>query len=190
MFVDNIVRLKDHTLSQSEEKILAKTFGDMAQAPGSVFEIFVDGEMPFPEVTLSTREKVKLSNSAYTYYRSLPNRQDRDLVFKEFWGAYSKFNLTLGTTLYSHIKTHICSKDLRKYDSCLESALSGSNIPTSVYKQLISDVHDNLPTLHRYLKLRQKMMGVDKLRYEDLYASIIPHVDLHYTADDAMHLTP
>jgi oligoendopeptidase F len=189
MFVDNIVRLKDHTLSQPEEKILAKTFGDMADVPGSVFGIFVDGEMPFPEVTLSTGEKVKLSNSAYTYYRALPNRQDRDLIFKEFWGAYSKFNLTLGTTLYSQIKTHICSKDLRKYDSCLEAALSGGNIPTSVYKQLISDVHDNLPTLHRYLKLRQKMMGVDKLRYEDLYAPIIPHVDLHYTADEAMNLT-
>lgn len=185
MFVDNIVRLKEHTLSQAEERIMAKTFGDMGGSAESIYSIFVDGEMPFPEITLSTGEKVKLSNSAYTQYRTSPIREDRDLVFKEFWGAYSKFNLTFGTSLYSHLKMHVCSKDLRKYSSCLESSLAGNNIPTDVYKQLISDVHDNLDTLHRYLKLRQKMMGVDKLRYEDLYASIIPDVDLKYSVDEA-----
>lgn len=185
MFVDNIVRLKEHTLSQAEERIMAKTFGDMGGSAESIYSIFVDGEMPFPEITLSTGEKVKLSNAAYTQYRASSVREDRDLVFKEFWGAYSKFNLTFGTSLYSHLKMHVCSKDLRKYNSCLEASLAGNNIPTDVYKQLISDVHDNLDTLHRYLKLRQKMMGVDKLRYEDLYASIIPEVDLKYSADEA-----
>ncbi|NMC00321.1 MAG: oligoendopeptidase F [Thermoanaerobaculaceae bacterium] len=188
MFVDNIIRLKAHTLSQVEERIMAKTFGDMGGAAESIYSIFVDGEMPFPEITLSTGEKVQLSNAAYTQYRTSPVREDRDLVFKEFWGAYSKFNLTFGTSLYSHLKMHVCSKDLRKYDSCLEASLSSNNIPTAVYKQLISDVHDNLGTLHRYLKLRQKMMGVEKLRYEDLYASIIPDVDLKYSADDAIKI--
>ncbi|MFB3851330.1 MAG: oligoendopeptidase F [Acidobacteriota bacterium] len=188
MFVDNIIRLKAHTLSQVEERIMAKTFGDMGGAAESIYSIFVDGEMPFPEITLSTGEKVQLSNAAYTQYRTSPVREDRDLVFKEFWGAYSKFNLTFGTSLYSHLKMHVCSKDLRKYDSCLEASLSSNNIPTAVYKQLISDVHDNLGTLHRYLKLRQKMMGVEKLRYEDLYASIIPDVDLKYNADDAIKI--
>lgn len=189
MFVENIMRMKDHTLSPSEERILAKTFGDMGGSAESIYSIFVDGEMPFPEITLSNGEKVKLSNAAYTRYRTSPDRKDRDLVFKEFWGTYAKFNLTFGTSLYSHLKMHVCNKDLRKYNSCLEAALYGNNIPTAVYKQLIKDVHENLPTLHRYLKLRQKMMGVDKLRYEDLYASIIPEVDLNYSADEAMKIT-
>jgi oligoendopeptidase F len=188
MFVDNIIRLKEHTLTPVEERILAKTFGDMGGTAESIYSIFADGEMPFPEITLSTGEKVQLSNSAYTQYRTSPVREDRDLVFKEFWGAYAKFNLTFGTSLYSHLKMHVCSKDLRKYDSCLEASLASNNIPTAVYKQLISDVHNNLGTLHRYLKLRQKMMGVEKLRYEDLYASIIPNVDLKYSADDAMKM--
>lgn len=188
MFVDNIIRLKNHTLSPLEERIMAKTFGDMGGSAESIYSIFVDGEMPFPEITLSNGEKVQLSNAAYTQYRTSPVRQDRDLVFKEFWGTYSKFNRTFGTSLYSHLKMHVCSKDLRKYDSCLEAALSEDNIPTTVYKQLISDVHDNLGTLHRYLKLRQKMMGVDRLRYEDLYASIVPDVDLEYTADEAQQI--
>lgn len=189
MFLDDIMRMKDHTLSQSEERILAKTFGDMGGSAETIYSVMVNAELPFPEITLSTGKKVKLSNAAYTQYRTSSNRAERDLVFKEFWGTYKKFNLTYGTSLYNHIKTHICSKDLRKYNSCLEAALDGSNVPTAVYKQLISDVHSNISTLHRYLKLRQKMMGVDKLRYEDLYASIIPDVDLKYTADDAMKLT-
>lgn len=188
MFVDNIIRLQKHTLTPAEERIMAKTFGDMGSSAESIYSIFVDGEMPFPEVTLSNGEKVKLSNAAYTKYRASSVREDRDLVFKEFWGTYSKFNMTFGTSLYSHIKMHVCNKDLRKYDSSLEAALSRDNIPTTVYKQLISDVHDNLGTLHRYLKLRQKMMGVDKLRYEDLYAPIIPDVDLKYSAEEAIKI--
>jgi oligoendopeptidase F len=189
MMVDNIMRMKDHTLSQPEERIIAKTFGDMGGSAESIYSIMRDAEMPFPEITLSSGEKVTLSDSMYTQYRASSNRADRDLVFKEFFGAYKKFNLTFGTSLYSHLKMHVCAKDLSKYDSCLEEALYPNNIPTSVYKQLIADVHANLPTLHRYLKLRQKMMGVDKLRYEDLYAPIIPEVDLKYSVDDAMRLT-
>ncbi len=189
MLVDNIMRMKEHTLSLAEERLLAKTFGDMGGSPEAMYSILVDAEMPFPEITLSTGEKVLLSNAAYTKYRSSANRADRDLVFKEFWGAYKKFNLTFGTSLYNHLKMHTCSKELRNYDSCLGAALYGNNIPPAVYKQLIADVHSNLSTLHRYLNLRKKMMGVDKLRYEDLYASIIKEVDLNYTADQAMDLT-
>ncbi len=81
------------------------------------------------------------------------------------------------------------NKDARHYDSCLQAALDRNNVPTAVYTQLISDVHANLPTLHRYLKLRQRMMGVDQLRYEDLYASIVKEVDLHFTPEQAMDLT-
>jgi oligoendopeptidase F len=79
-------------------------------------------------------------------------------------------------------------KDVHKFGSCLEAALFGSNIPTAVYSQLIADVHANLPTLHRYLKLRQRMMALDTLRYEDLYAPIVQKVDLRYTTQQAQDL--
>lgn len=189
MLYDNIMRSKKHTLTREEERILAKTFGDMGGSAESIYSIMTDAEMPFPEVTLSGGEKVRLSNAAYTQYRSSQNRADRDIVFKEFWGAYKKFNLTYGTSLYNHLKMHTCRKDLRNYGSCLDAALFSDNIPVDVYKQLIADVNSNLGALHRYLNLRKKMMGVEKLRYEDLYASIIPAVDLNYTADEAMKLT-
>ncbi len=76
------------------------------------------------------------------------------------------------------MQAHVTYKDVRKFDTSLDAALFDYNIPRSVYTQLLDDVHANLPTLHRYLKLRQKIMGLPQLGYEDLYAPIVQKVDL------------
>ena len=112
--------------------------------------------MPYPEIEINGR-KVRLDASAYTKYRADANRETRDMVFKSFWTKYKEFERTLGTTLSANVKTHVFNKDVHKYNSSLEAALFESNIPVKVYTQLIDDVHANLPTLHRYLKLRQRM---------------------------------
>ncbi len=187
-FLGNILRMKAHTLSPAEERIAALAQSKMGGAPGSIYNVFTNAEMPYPEVTLSTGEKIRMDAQAYTKYRALGDRADRDLVFKEFWDKYGEFKRTLGTTLYNAVKAHTFTKEARHYDSCLQAALDRDNIPTTVYTQLIADVNANLPTLHRYLKLRQRMMGVDQLRYEDLYADIVKGVDRDYTADEAMKL--
>ena len=186
-YLDDILRMKAHTLSPEEERIVAQT-GSLSGAPGSIYGVFTSADMPYPEVTLSTGEKVRLDNAGYAKYRASGNRADRDKVFKAFWETYAAYRRTLGATLYSHVRGHVFSKDVRKYDSCLQRALDADNIPTQVYRQLIKDVHDNLPTLHRYLKLRQRMMGVDQLRYEDLYAPLVKEVDLTFTPDEARGL--
>ncbi len=187
-FLDNILRMQAHTLSPAEERIVALAQSKMGGAAGSIYGIFTNADMPYPEVTLSNGDKVRLDAQAYTKYRALDNRADRDLVFKEFWGKYGEFRRTLGTTLYDAVKAHTFAKDVRGYDSCLQAALDRDNIPTAVYTQLIAGVNANLPTLHRYLKLRQRMMGVDQLRYEDLYANIVKGVDKEYSPDEAMKL--
>jgi oligoendopeptidase F len=87
------------------------------------------------------------------------------------------------------MKNHIFTRNVRKFDTCLEAALYNDNIPTTVYRQLIADVHANLPTLHRYLKLRARMMGLTDLGYEDLYAPIVNEVNLTYTPEQAIDLT-
>src|SRR3989440_3104787 len=96
-----------------------------------------------------------------------------------------QFQRTFGSTLDAHVKTHVFNKEVHKFGSALDAGLFDADVPSAVYKQLIDDVHKNLPTLHRYLKLRRRMMGLDQLRYEDLYASIIKKVDLHYTPEEA-----
>jgi oligoendopeptidase F len=186
-WLDNILRYAPHTLSAAEERISAEA-AIMAGGPSNAYSTFTNADFPYPEVILKSGEKVRLDAQAYTLYRTLPDREDRDKVFNAFWSRYKEFERTLGTTLDAVVKTHIFDKNVHKFSSCLEAAIYDSNIPPAVYTQLIKDVHANLPTLHRYLRLRQKMLGVDQLRYEDLYTSIVKKVDLRYTPESAMEL--
>jgi oligoendopeptidase F len=188
MFLDDILRAAPHTLTPPEEKVLARA-GLLAQAGGAVHSVFTNADLPYPEVTLSTGEKIRLDASAYGKYRASPVKADRDAVFAAFWGRYGEFTRTLATTLNAHVESHAFNKDVRKFGSSLEAALFEYNIPVSVYQRLIDDVHANLPTLHRYLRLRQKIMGLPALGYEDLYAPIVERVQLEYTPEQAMALT-
>ncbi|HEX7879385.1 MAG TPA: M3 family oligoendopeptidase, partial [Candidatus Eisenbacteria bacterium] len=188
VLLDNILRYEAHTLSSAEEKIAAMA-GDMAGAGNDAYSILTDADMPYPTITLSTGEEVRLDASAYSRWRQAPNREDRVKVFQAFWKAHDNFKRTLGTTLYAGVKAHIFNKDVHKYGSCLEAALFGDNIPVKVYHQLIADVNENLPTLHRYLKLRQRMMGLKELGYEDLYAPIVSEVDMKFTPEQAQEVT-
>lgn len=187
-YLENLVRWAPHTLNADEEKLVAQA-GRLAGAPSDIHGVFVNAEMPYPTVTLSDGGNVRLDAQGYTQYRGSTNREDRKTVFKAFWQAHQDFRRTLGTSLYGQVKNHIFTRNVRKFDSCLEAALYNDNIPTTVYKQLIADVHANLPTLHRYLKLRARMMGLTDLGYEDLYAPIVNEVNLTYTPEQAIDLT-
>ena len=187
MYLDDILRKKAHKLSDKEEKIIAEA-GLMSDAPYSIYRIFSNAELPYPEVTLSDGQKVLINKSGYTRYRALPNREDREKVFHAFWTSMNEFRQTLGAELYANIKKDIFYTKVRKYNSCLESALDENNIPVEVYHSLIKNVNENLDTFHRYLKLRQRMLGVDTLKYSDLYAPVVKGVDLHYNIDEAKRL--
>ena len=187
MYLDDVVRWAPHTLDPAGEKLVAMT-GDVQGTAGDVYSIFTNADFPAPEIILSTGEKVRLDAAAYTFWRGSPNRDDRIKVFQAFFGRQNEYRRTLATTLYGNVKAHVFNKDVRKFDSCLESALFGDNLPTTVYTQLLADVHANLPTLHRYLKLRQRMMGLPSLGYEDLYAPIVKEISDSYTPEQAVDL--
>lgn len=183
IIIDNIQRLKPHTLTKGEEKILA-SFGLTAQNQYNVYGIFTNSEMPSPEVTLSNGEKIKLTSSGYVKNRTNPNRADRKKIFKEFFNKFGRFEKTIGANLTGQVKTdYVFAKD-RKYDTALEAALNKFNVPTSVYKNLIKQINNNLPTLHRFLRLKKRMLGLDTLHYYDLYTSIVEKVDMKFTVDE------
>lgn len=186
--LDDILRRRAHTLSPAEEKVVARMAG-MAGTPGSLYTIFTAAEMPFPEIVLSDGRKVRLDQAAYGLHRASPNRADRKLVFTSFWKTWQAYKSTLGLALYNQVKAHVVNKELRGYSSCMEASLDRNNIPTSVYHQLIRDVNANLDTLHRYLRLRKRMMGLDRLGYEDLYAPTVKEVEMSFTPEEAMELT-
>jgi len=187
-FLEDLLRRKPHTLASDSERVVALA-GGMKTTPDSVYGTFTGADLPYPEITLSTGEKVTLDPSAFTKYRAAANREDRIRAFEAFFGAHDKFRGTLGALLYGQLSAHRFEKEARGYASCLESALDENAIPVAVYEALLKNAHDNLRTLHRYLGLRQKMMGVDALRYEDLYAPTVKGLDRTYTPEEAMEIT-
>ena len=187
MYLRNLLRRKAHTLSENGEKILAQA-SLMSSSPSSIYRTFSNAEMPYPTITLSDGSEAYLDKSGYSKYRALPNRADRELVFNSFWKAYGKFEGTYGEDLYANVKTHMFYARTRKYPSCLASALDYNNIPTEVYTNLIDNVNKNLGTFQRYLKLKKRMLGVDTLKYSDVYAPVVKDVDLHYTYEQAQQL--
>jgi oligoendopeptidase F len=184
MYLDDIQRRREHTLTDAEEKILAGATV-MASAPSTIYGIFSNADFPYPSVTLNDGKSVKIDSSAFTLYRALPNRADREKVMAAFFGALGAYRGTFGTTLNSQIQSDVFYARSRKYQTALEAALDGPNIPTAVYMRLIDGVNKHLPTFHRYLSLRKKMMGLDELHYYDLYAPLVASVDLTYSIEEA-----
>lgn len=186
-FVNDILRLREHTLNAREEEILASA-GMITSTPNEVYSIFDNAEKPNAKVKLSNGEEVELSSSAYTKYRTVSNRADRELVMRSTFENYKKFQNTIGANLAGKIRADYFYAKNRKYKTVLESSLNGNKIPVSVYENLISQIHKNLPTLHRFLKLKAKMLGVDQLHYYDLYTPLVQSVEFKFTIDEGQNL--
>ena len=185
--IRNTLRQEPHTLSDEAEQVIAAT-GPVVQGPERIFAMLTSSDMPFPTVILSTGEEVRLDQAAYSLHRATRNRADRKLVFDRFWGAWKAYETTLGQTLDTHVKTHVFQAKTRRYDSALDAALSGPNIPTAVYQTLIEATHRHLPSLHRYFRLRQRMLGLDDLHYYDIYPPLVAS-DRTFNIDESKALT-
>ncbi|MFA6743886.1 MAG: oligoendopeptidase F [Candidatus Neomarinimicrobiota bacterium] len=186
-YIKDLLRSKAHLLSEKEEKIIAET-GLFAGAPSTIYSLFSNAEFPFPEIVLSDGKKVKIDLATFATLRALPVRADRELVFHSLFGKIYDFRRTFGATMDANIKRHLFTAHVRNYNSCLETSLDANNIPTEVYQALIKNVNDNLATFHRYLKIKQQMLGVDTLKYTDLYAPVVKDLDLSYPIETAQTL--
>jgi oligoendopeptidase F len=183
IYIDNIQRLRPHTLTEAEEKIIA-SFGLIAGNQNTVYSIFADGEKPNPKIILSNGKEVELSPSTFTGVRALENRDDRSKVFETFFNSYGNFKNTFGANLVGKVKKDWVYAKNRNYKTSLESALNGDNLPPTVYTTLIEQVNKSLPTLHRFLDLKKRMLGIDTLHYYDLYTSLVNKVDLKFTVEE------
>ncbi len=171
-FLDNILRLKPHTLDAAGEELIA-TAGLMASAPSSVYGILANADMPWPTLTLSDGTDVRLDQAGYSRYRAVPSRADRTKVYEKFWSTWHDYRRTFGVALYSQLQRDLFYAQVRSYPTCLASALADNKIPEEVYHTLVASTNRHLSTLHRYLKLRARMLGIDDLRYHDLYPPLV-----------------
>jgi oligoendopeptidase F len=184
-YLRDVVRRAPHTLTDAEEKILADA-GLIASSASNIFGILANADFPYPTITLGDGRSVKVNQAGYAELRTLPSREDRRQAMSAFFSALGGFSRTLGTTMNASVQKSSFYARSRRYESNLELALDGPNIPVSVYTRLIEGVNRHLPTLHRYLRLRKRMMGLsDELHYYDLYAPLVAEVQLRYTPEEA-----
>src|SRR5258705_9867722 len=184
-YLHDIARRARHTLSDAEEKILADAM-PLAASGHNVYNILANADFPYPTIALSDGRTAKVDPSGYAELRTLANRHDREQAMSTFFQALGTFNRTFGTMMNANVQRVAFYAKTRKYTSHLEAALDGPNIPVSVYTRLIDGIDRSLPSFHRYLKLRKRMMGLtDDLRYHDLYAPLVSSVLLKYAREEA-----
>lgn len=183
-FLRDVERKRAHTLSPAEEKLLAQV-GPMAAAPGNAYGILANADLPFPTVKLSDGRTARLDSAAYTLHRAAPRRDDRALVFREFWKVWRGFERTLGTVLDAHVRGNVIEARARRYPGVLAASLADPNIPEAVYRTLVAEANRALPTLHRALRLRARLLGIKDLAYHDAYPALVPGVERRYSIDEA-----
>ena len=185
--LDDVLRKAPHTLDAKGEDVIA-AFNLSSGAGGATYSILADADMPWPTIKLADGKEVKLDQSAYTHERESANRDDRKKVMDAFFGTWKEFERTTGTTLYASLKESTVYAKVRKYDGSLERALDAGRVPKAVYEALIAATDRNLPTLHRYFRLRAKMLGVSDLRYFDIYPPLVGG-GRQFTLEEAKRLT-
>jgi oligoendopeptidase F len=171
-FLNNTLRAAPHTLSSEAEGVLAMT-GDLLAQPSTVHTQFESGDFPAPTVSFSEGTKIRLDEQAYEKYRQSPKRADRKLAFDEYWSTWKKYQGTAGGLLTTQVMGDHFTAQARKFANALQAAQFPDNMPESVYRTLVAEVHAALPTMYRYLRLRKRQLGIsDDLQYYDVYPAM------------------
>ncbi len=171
-YLRSTVKSADHLLDEDGETLLASASAVLG-SPNEIYELLVNADVKWPEVELSSGDKVTLNQAGYARYRSAPNREDRKLVFDTFWQTWYDYRDSIGKILSTEVQSNIFTTKARKYDSVLQRELEQENLPEDVYRTLVSEVNSALPVLHRYFKLRGEILGIEQMRYYDIYPPLV-----------------
>lgn len=182
--IDRVRRRKAHILSEAEECIMALT-GEMTGSPDNIFSMFNDADLKFPDAIDKDGNKHQVTHGSYIPLMHSNDRELRKSAFRSLYGVYESFKNTSAAVLASQVKCLTFRARARKYDSSLQAALDGNEVPVEVYKQLIEAVHENMPYMYKYVKLRKKLLGVDELHAYDLYTPIVSDIDVKIPFEQA-----
>ncbi len=183
-YLTDIRRRKAHILSAAEERLLAAS-GEMAQTPSEVFNAFLNADLKFPDAIDGEGKSRPLSMSTFITYQESSDRALRKSAYENLYGTLKNYSNTSASILNAQNKQLKFFADARKYDSALEASLDQNNVPTAVYLNLIDTVHKHLDKMHRYVRLRKKLLGVEELRFYDVYTQLVPGVDKKISYEDA-----
>ncbi len=170
-----LLRQKPHVLSASEEQLLAQ-MSEVAQAPGNIFRMLNNADLSFPSIKDETGQEIELTHGRYSQLMESHDRRVRRDTFHALYGTYQKLKNTLGATYSSSVKKDAFFGRARKFPSALQASLFHDNVSQEVYDNLIQAVHQNLEAMHRYVRLRKKVLGVDELHMYDIYTPIVKDI--------------
>lgn len=185
--IEEMLRGQEHTLDAEKEELLAAA-GDMAEAPDDIFSVLMNADMKYPDIVLEDGTHLPLTNSTYISYMESPDRVVREGAFKTLYGQIASLKNTFAAIYRGNLKQAKFYAQSRKYSSARAMYLADSNVPESVYDNLLSAVHEALPMMYRYVAVRKKVLGVDKLHMYDVYTPIVAAQNQTYEFEQAKQM--
>lgn len=179
--IKDTLRQKAHILTEAEENLLAQ-MSEVTKSTNDIFTMLNNADIKFAAVKDEDGDMVEVTHGNYIKFMESHDRNVRKAAYEAMYDSYKDLINTIATTYNYNTKTDVIGARIRKYESARAAALSGDNIPGEVYDNLVSVVNDNLPALHRYVELRKKLLGVDKLYMYDMYVPLIklPKTEIPY----------
>lgn len=185
--IEEMLRGQEHTLDAEKEELLAAA-GDMAEAPDDIFSVLMNADMKYPDIVLEDGTHLPLTNSTYISYMESPDRAVREGAFKTLYCQIASLKNTFAAIYRGNLKQAKFYAQSRKYSSARAMYLADSNVPESVYDNLLSAVHEALPMMYRYVAVRKKVLGVDKLHMYDVYTPIVAAQNQTYEFEQAKQM--
>ena len=186
-YLKDILDQKPHILSSEGEKLLASV-SDCLNAPGNIFGMLTNADMVFPSIKDENGNMVELTEGNYSSFIKSKDRRVRKDAFEALFETYSGFKNTLTTSLTSSIKNFIFNAKTRNYTSALESSLKPNNIPVEVYHNVVDTINNNLSSLHKYVSLKKRLLGLSEIHMYDLYVPIVDVEVDHIEYADAVKI--
>ena len=175
-YLTNLRRKKAHVLSPAEEKLLAAA-GEMSQTPDTVYGMFADADIKFADALDKDGNPHTVNQGTFVPIQSGPDRVLRKNAYESLYQGFANFKNTAAALLNAQNKQLKFFAEARHYDNAFEASLNNTNVPTSVYLNLIESVHKNMDKMHRYVRLRKKMLGLNELHFYDIYTPLFADVD-------------
>ena len=182
--LDRVRRKKEHILSEAEERIIALT-GEMGQSPENIYSMFSDADLKFADAVDKDGKAHQVTHGSYIPLVQSFDRVLRKSAFESMYAAYGSYKNTCAAILNGQIKAVQFYSKARRYNSSLEAALDGNEVPVEVYTNLIQAVHENMHYMYDYVALRKKLLGVDELHFYDLYTPVVSDVDMKISFEEA-----
>ena len=186
-YVDDILRLKPHTLNEREEELLAAV-SDLSGVPENIYDMLSFADLQFPEIEDEKGEKIRVTHANFSLFLKSKDARVRKDAFEAMYSVYNQYKNTFASTLYGGIKSEIFYAKTRKYESALQGSLFQDNVSVDVYNNLIDAVHENLDTLNDYIDLKKKFLGLDKINMYDLYVPLTENFDMEIPYEKAQEI--